>query len=258
MSSLLLLLALVPFIGDQLKFAIYPQLEPQAGRYLPGDSDVVAAAPPLESRVSRVAGEAQFDEARKLVADSPMLEEIAVTSNRLSAGSTNYARYAPNATVQTGPGLPSWQWNGYRLRWSGPVDADQSLRLVILPSWLVSSLRVLGVGLLLLFVGIVLADSAGRRWRLPGGLSIGRSAGSLLVCAIVALPVLPVESVRAQTPDAELLKELEARLTRAPVCAPRCAEVSSASVTAMGFPLQVSSAFTQDIGMKPAAATAQT
>ena len=228
-SGLLLLLALVPFIGDQLKFALYPQLEPQTSRYYSPETAMPAAPPPLESGV---AADAQPGRRKASLAESPRVEEIMVMGNRPASSSTNYARYAANATVQTGPGLPSWQWNRYGLRWNGPVDTGQSLKLIILPRWLVSLLRVFSVALLLGFAGIVLADAAGRRLRLPGGLSVGRTAASLLWAVIFALPIVPAEPAQAQLPDAELLEELEARLSRAPLCTPRCAEISSAAVAA--------------------------
>ncbi len=228
LSAALLVLALVPFLGNQLKLAVYPQLEPQVSAY--------RSAPTLEAQMMQDeidAGPAaspmptEADLASKRSLQSSALEEIVVTGARLSP--SNYPRYAANATVQTGPGLPSWQWNSYRLAWSGPVDAGQTLTLIILPRWLVSLLRVATVALLLAFAGALLAGASGRRWRLPGGLSVGRGAAVVLV-SIAATFALPADEALAQLPDPGLLKELETRLTRAPDCAPRCAEISAASV----------------------------
>jgi len=242
-SAVLLVLALVPFIGDQLRFALYPQLEPQAVAYydapgragttMPVDADDSPATLAVQpSKVQSV----EADEARRErpfgFAGTPALEEVVVTGSRLDTSQTNFARYAASAVVQTGPGIPSWQWNQYRLTWSGPVDAGQELRLVILPRWLVSVLRVLSVALLLLLAGVLLADVSGRRWRLPGGLTLGRGTAGLLLVAMLGTVTLSPRDALAEMPDAEILNELERRLTRTPECVPRCGELSSASVDA--------------------------
>ena len=149
-SVLFLVLALVPFVADQLRVAIYPQLEAQFGVYqfAPGRSSITGAIAPGAESVSPVAGtlqdlsrmemdeasmrqrEAQFRSSKSLDT-AAALEEIVVSAAKPSL-SSNYARYAPNAIVQAGPGIPSWQWNAYRLSWNGPVDAEQSLRLLVL------------------------------------------------------------------------------------------------------------------------------
>jgi len=50
-----------------------------------------------------------------------------------SYGYTNQAvdfdRIDPKAKVQTGPGLPQWQWRKVLLSWNGSVDAQQQLHL---------------------------------------------------------------------------------------------------------------------------------
>ena len=99
------------------------------------------------------------------------LEEMVLTR---SVPRQSFARYAPNAVVQAGPGIPSWRWNTYQLKWSGPVDPGQEVRLVVMPRWLVSTLRFAAVGLSLLFAGILAAEIVQRRWTLPGGLTLGR------------------------------------------------------------------------------------
>ncbi len=228
-SALLLVFALIPFIAGQLTVAIYPQLEPQYGYATPGrfaigpSAMVEPAAAPAEVQRARKQGEAM------LQADMPAesIEEIVVTGAKVT---TNYARYAPNAIVQAGPGIPSWQWNAYRLRWSGPVSAEQDLRLMILPRWFVTVARFAEVALLLAFAAAFAAEVLKRRINLPGGLGIGRSAGSLLVVGVLGM-TMAISPAEAQTPDRELLKELETRLLKPPECAPTCADVVAATVS---------------------------
>ncbi|MBT8446716.1 MAG: hypothetical protein KJO38_06190, partial [Gammaproteobacteria bacterium] len=239
-SVLVLVLMLVPFVAGQLRIAIYPQLESQ---YDPGFSVFPAAS----LQAPRAVLESQLDEpgpkTRRADADiaalRPMeaeqsLEEIVVTG-AMQKAPRRYSRYAPNAVVQAGPGVPSWQWNSYRLNWSGPVDAGQTLRLVILPRWAVTALRFVEVAMLLLFAAVLAAEIAGKRWRLPGGLSLGTARAPVVLAALVTtLGLATGDPAEAQTPDPELLRQLEVRLLEPPDCVPRCAEIASAVVEAHG------------------------
>ena len=54
-------------------------------------------------------------------------------------------------------------------------------------------------------------------------------------CAVkAALMLVSSPGAEAQTPDPELLRELEARLLEPPDCVPRCAEIAAAKVQARG------------------------
>ena len=242
-SAAMLVLTLVPFAANQLRVAMYPQLETQrsasvsysdAGRGgFARRADLAVIAPAQESGLMVEADGAARERAelrlqKNMVADS--LEEITVTANK-AASSYAFSRYAPNAIVQAGAGIPSWQWNSYQLSWSGPVDADQTMRLVILPRWLVSLLRILEVAFLLLFVAVLAAEILQRQIKLPGGLSFGRAAASGLAgLGLLMITMMPSQDAYAQTPDAEVLRVLEQRLLAAPECVPRCAEIVAADV----------------------------
>lgn len=237
-SAALLVLTLVPFIAGQLRIAIYPQLETQRHVYpmtqeadrFDTQPEVPAAAPGRARDQSALMAQkrlsSEFSERESLA-----VEEIVVTGANLLSGGASYSRYAPNAIVQAGAGIPSWQWNTYRLDWSGPVDSAQSMRLVILPRWLVSALRIVEVALLLLFVAVLAAEILQRPIKLPGGLRFGNAASAMLAAFLVSgLLLSPGQPAQAQTPDAEILKELENRLLRPPDCAPHCAEIVAADI----------------------------
>ncbi|MGI9202016.1 MAG: hypothetical protein ACR2QL_13215 [Woeseiaceae bacterium] len=242
-SAVLLVLTLVPFAANQLRVAMYPQLEPQ--RSMPAShaearrnelampATVAVNAPAREASLMTDLNDAERERVERMyqknmAADS--VEEVVVSANKV-ASSYAFSRYAPNAIVQVGAGIPSWQWNSYQLSWSGPVDADQTMRLVIMPRWLVSLLRIVEVAFLLLFVAVLAAEILQRQIKLPGGLSLGRAAASGLAgFGLLMITMLPSQEAYAQTPDAEVLQELEQRLLAAPECAPRCAEIVAAEV----------------------------
>ncbi|MGB5490543.1 MAG: hypothetical protein WBM76_06925 [Woeseiaceae bacterium] len=227
LSAAALVIALVPFVASQLRIALYPQLEPQYNQYqlydgaTPSSAVVVPAKPMADGTTRQLLMEST-------AAESDLIEELVVTQAKRSY---NFQRYAPNAIVQAGPGIPSWKWNSYSLRWNGPVDAQQTMRLIVLSRWLVTALRFAEVLLLLLFAGALAAEILNRQWRLPGGFKLGRSqAASLLAAGLLTSLMAVSPTAEAQAPDAELLKQLQQRLTEPPDCVPRCAEIVAANV----------------------------
>lgn len=218
LSLLLVVAPLVPFVAAELRTAIYPQLEPQAGRVgypqeEPASVDYLQSAPAPAAAPDRAVKSA--------------VEEITVTGSRIAS----YARYAPNAIVQAGPGRPAWRWNTYELEWSGPVDPARTLDLTILPRWLVSLLRCTAVLLLLALAAVFVLELLGRSWRdLPPR---GRAAGgapALLALLLAPFALSAPPPAAADTPSPEILEELGQRLLEPPPCTPRCAEVVAADV----------------------------
>jgi hypothetical protein len=202
------------------------------------------AATPAEGRFSDLQMEpAKMERRAAAQSEVSSLEEITGASSiRPEADRPKrYQRYAPNAIVQAGPGVPSWQWNSYRLSWRGPVDADQAMRLVVLPRWAVTSLRFFEVGMLLLFAAVLAAEITHKRWRLPGGLRLGSGQAANLLTAVTLAFLLSVSpTAEAQTPDSELLRELQTRLLAPPDCVPRCAEIVAADVAVRGDSVSIS------------------
>lgn len=229
-SLVALLLVLVPFVAGQLRIAIYPQLEPQPGvGQMAGFAGIDLEKREIDSFEPTAApGRGERMAMQSVAPASESLEEVVVVADKPAQ---RYARYAPNAIVQAGPGIPSWQWNTYQLDWSGPVDAGQTLRLVILPRWIVTVLRFVEVFFMLLFAAVLVAEIVGRRFALPGGLRLGAAPASSILAAGLMTVLMSVSPVaEAQTPDAEILRELQGRLLQPPQCTPRCAEIVAADV----------------------------
>lgn len=230
----------LPFAKTQLETALHPQLEDNGGY---AALQAVGALEVREAKKSMVApaNQAQQDEA---VSEAPappppapalatplahapssaprQLYSVVVTGSKISASSTPANETDSRSVIQAGSGEPSWNvGNNYRLTWSGPVTATQTMRLVIAPAWLVRLLRVVTLALLIVLLGRMARDllkPSGRRladWR-PW-----RAAAACLLLASTP------HFVHAQaTPNPNVLSELRSRLLEAPKCAPACAVVA--------------------------------
>lgn len=263
-SFIVLGLFLLPFMWMQVRYALYPQLERtgfmQAGwpatyneappvmanmaieeasatdAAAPAEAMAPAAAPPPEllykDRLSRQ------DDAR-IKAESSLRSNVGVTSGVFS--SNVLQKYAAGTVLQAGPGIPAWRYNSYAYSWSGPVEAADHVRFFYIGPATLFIWRLLGViALGVLFVWLAVL-SFGMQWRPPGMKSAAatRAAAGLPLLVLAGL-LVQSPSAQAQAPSDELLTELKNRLTQAPACAPRCADITAARVVVDGDRLEVS------------------
>ncbi len=264
---LALILIALPFAVSQIRQAIYPVLEhPYERVYMPGQDTRArvgyyapppATAPALAPAEEQVEQEAASNEAADVEVDKTMRfdQSISVRKGKASvmSGISSYdARqnavmskntaatlyeFDPKAIVQTGPGLPRWNWQSYALQWSGPVEHSQTMTL-----WLVSpAMNVLlnfARVALIVFAALCLAGLKLPRLRLPRG---GATAAVAILAGVFLFA--PHES-RAEGPtteavniDSRLLEELKKRLTAESDCHPACAEISRMTIDASGSSL---------------------
>ncbi len=83
LSAAALLVALVPFVANQLRIAIYPQLEPQYNQYQLYDRAVPASTPAERPGRTREGTAAQL-RSEAIIAESDMLEELVVSRSEAS------------------------------------------------------------------------------------------------------------------------------------------------------------------------------
>ncbi|MBN1336462.1 MAG: hypothetical protein JXB39_10920 [Deltaproteobacteria bacterium] len=241
-ASLLAILAV--FSYQQLRVGLFPVLEQPwnvAGQLVPDRFVELEQAQMKAEEAVLDKGVARGRLAEPLL--PPTASDLTLQS-RKAAPSKAYLslQYDPSSVVNTGPGLQEWSWRPVRLTWSGPVTRDHRATLVLFGPRLNLLLAILRVGLL---VALGLRLAGVRRIRLRRhGASIAAVAGvaAILTWPATALagrpgdipqaPDRPSPPAAPATPslshDGSLLAELEARLTRPPECAPRCAEAAQA------------------------------
>ena len=219
-----LIVIALPFMVQQVRTAIYPQLVPTGNGDYQGP-----AVPGAGMRV-----ETQMTDTHELVSAFKRAGKTAHKSQLSEQRQTSHrTRFLsdPDALIQTGPGLPAWQWQSVQLHWNGPVDRAQQIRL-----WLISPTMNLVLGLVrvvLLFLLIVVFLDL-RNWRRQLPISVTASAPALILALIL---LVPVQSLRAETsnpafPPQPLLEELQRRLLEPPPCLPHCADVSRLELAA--------------------------
>ena len=144
----------------------------------------------------------------------------------------------PRVAVQTGPGLPRWQWREQTLRWDGPVTREQQMRLWLAPPWLTALWNIAGLGLML----VVLLRLAG--WRSPQSAPSVAAMSVALLCLGLVSPAVDAaeppdsgdapaaQNLGPTAPPPALLDELRERLLAPPPCTPNCVVVPRMAVQA--------------------------
>jgi hypothetical protein len=221
LALLALVVIAVPFMVDQVRLGLYPQLEDIARYPVPVTAPAAPAPAEQALELATAVPEAAMDAAgavgekagRMLKrADAPLGDRMEVQRKRLS-------EVDPDALVQTGPGLPNWQWRRIPLGWNGPVQRDQQMTLTLLSPGMNLALNLARV-LLIAVLAVLLAG--GRLPKLPAMMA--GSAALWAVALVLPLLLIGPGPARADIPDPALLEELKTRLTAAPECLPECAQ----------------------------------
>jgi hypothetical protein len=212
-----LLVIAIPFMVEQVRWGIYPQLEPVRGaRGMVWDAGVEPVPPPSPSEEQQ---EPPAPSARKRKAPSPSLSLSEAYREKVDpAKEKTVLSQDPKALIQTGPGLPNWTWRAVTMKWNGPVARNQEIRLWLLSPAVNLVLAFVRVLLLALLVYLMLDLRQWKERGFAGAVAMG-------LCGLLFLPqgaVAAGDAVGFPPPD--LLKQLENRLLEPPDCLPGCAE----------------------------------
>lgn len=159
----------------------------------------------------------------------------ALPSKSAPAQLEQQAQQDPKAVIQTGPGVPRWEYASYSLDWVGPVEKGHEIRLWLLAPWMRALLALFAVGMSAWVAVVLLRAKTVLEPPQSGGRPPYRAAATAAFVLVFAA-ALPA---RAQTPSTELLNDLRNRLTRAPACAPACVTVSKLTARARGDELAI-------------------
>ena len=210
----------LPFMVSQVRMGIYPQLE-YPGQPIQFENRLMPASAPM---MAMNAARQQLGEISKTMRDKAEYESDRPEQNAYDSSSAiTLERIDPKAKVQTGPGLPQWQWHKVYLSWNGSVDAGQQLDL-----WYLSPRMTMGLNFLRMILVAILAllmFGVAEKW-VPK-LQLRSKSPLLLWFLVLPLLSLPSPKVYADYPSEALLTELKNRLgeVEIPDCLPGCAEI---------------------------------
>lgn len=214
----------LPFMVQQIRTAVYPQLAPI------GDRITQRPALPMADAIletQKTTAPASTKALKGRLSTTPYTQP----GGERPTAPKDWIASDPNALIQTGPGLPTWQWQSVRLHWNGPVDRTQKLRLWLISPILNLILGLLRVGLLLLLTAAFLDL---RNWRRYLPVPLRRTPAALMAALVMLspIPLLRAETAPAVFPPQTILDELRERLLEPPVCLPHCADMSRLELTA--------------------------
>nr|WP_305909815.1 hypothetical protein [Methylomarinum sp. Ch1-1]MDP4522752.1 hypothetical protein [Methylomarinum sp. Ch1-1] len=212
LSWLGLLVIAIPFMVDQVRVGLYPQLEKRWQPIAPSPYVLTDAA---QKKAEPMLAEQQA--AGRALSKSRSAYPMASYQDK----SVDFDRIDPDAKVQTGPGLPQWQWHKVHLSWNGRVDPSQQIELWYLSPPLTMLLNFLRVALVLVLSLLMFGV-------LDKKLKLSMPVWSLML--IMPMLAAPVEKVYADFPDQQMLDELKGRLLKAPDCVPDCAQIAAMKV----------------------------
>ncbi len=269
-AALLLVLLCLGFATAQIRAAIYPVLE-HGGfvefQHPVRQFELRADVKDTEARPMSPPENAENAPVMAVESNVPAFippPEISLNSARHKSSSTmayrapidaapapsQYRTIDTDAQVQTGAGLPTWNWQAHHLSFDGPVSKDQQVHLWLLSPWMVKSLTVLRLMLIAALLLCLLGKQGG-----SGDVEKGGAAGLfrrlikkfavrsptsvpgvalLILMGFVLQGLSPSQVAQAQTPSSEQLQQLQEKLLRPADCLPQCAEVSSLSVQVSG------------------------
>lgn len=224
LSVTVIILVSLPFMVQQARQGIYPQLEFPSYKVTPtsGGGQYYDQENALEE-LAQVAKE-NPRESEELTRETDGLG--AVGSFASEPRKQRIKAYDPDTKVQTGPGLPSWTWRSSQLSFNGPVVHDQMINLWLLSPMENRLLAFVRIALILALLACVLG------WKKGVNLKNFKTMLPLLATVVVMTITLPqaVMAEEVPIPDETVLQQLKQRLLAAPDCVPMCAASAAMQV----------------------------
>lgn len=262
-SFVVLALVVVPYMIDTIRTALYPQLERSYEYYgNTGFSGQVAttemaapAAPEAEMDVDTTMQQQVQNSSSNMVnriEKSIVNEEARKDYKAAKKSKVDLNALDPNSMIQTGPGLPNWQWSSVNFSWAGPIKPDDTMYLMLMNPTTTALWKFLGIALILVLAWRLVwprttptTPSTPQQWWQAFKQNPVQTLKSQFVLSLFALATVsvlsttPNQAVAEELPSEELLQTLRERLLAAPDCLPQCAQIESMHAQIQGDNLQL-------------------
>ena len=242
LSVSMLLIVLLPFLADQIRFTLYPQLEMEqsltSGRYgntygFISNSDSTEV---YEESPQSIAPMASLKKSK-----APRNQQnIVLTGSRIK-NSVLDSTYEQGAIIQAGKGKPNWGWQRANYSWNGPVDGSEEVKVTILSEVFVKILRITLILFSVLWLLAIFNKSMGLGNKLKklvqSPAKVSTTSAILFLFAGLTSYTPSVEA--SEYPSERLLNELRERLYPAPECSPDCVTLTQAKMSAKNKSLKL-------------------
>ncbi|MCA1800177.1 MAG: hypothetical protein LC650_02680, partial [Actinobacteria bacterium] len=256
--ALTMAVLLLVFSAQQIRSAVYPQLEIVSGSHSPH---------PQQKR-NIVRSDMRMEQARP--EGAKMLRAVAADNMTETAPPrVTHSSYSTSLETQTGPGIPTWNWRKISFDFNTSVVPGKRMKFLFSPPWMTRAGLVAGVLLALYMFGRICVALKPRKDSASTDTSgthtpphCGSQSTPLLIAGVLAGAMAFMcasnpahaqgqgqaqeqeqehrsgrsapDSVEFQSsgsiPSMEMLEELRRRLTQAPECAPDCAALQRVQV----------------------------
>lgn len=258
-----LIIISLPFMVNQIKHSIYPQLEypwRAMDRTLQGSMQKTSKVNKIHKTAPVKMKTSSHVEQRLVkpgivgkMKEDGIRGKSYITSYSTGASSQRQAllsvkEFDSNAQIQTGAGMPVWTWNKVRFAWNGPVKKDEIMKFVFISpqiNMLLGFIRVILLGLLIygvsgvkfskqggfdcsnLKTNLKIGLKPGLKTNLKDSLKTGINTGGLGIILLMFICLFTAIPANADSsfPSDKLLNELKLKLieNKKPDCAPDCA-----------------------------------
>ncbi|VAW61809.1 hypothetical protein MNBD_GAMMA10-2199 [hydrothermal vent metagenome] len=266
--SALLIIIILPFMVQQVRTALHPQLEfynmsAESSRFglmemsaEPVQMPAMSSPQPEDATnvLNSQNAEAQGMENFPREQQSPRKRARSFTYNapkypaKKASTRKKLASIDPDAMIQTGPGLPAWTLHPYALYWDGPVQKSQQISMLLLSPAMLAAFKVIQLIFILLLTWRLLDIPSFKLPSLPTkptsngseksadasskNNTPSNSASQLSVVALLTgllFNILP-SPAQAAFPTQAMLDELREELTQPAQCLPQCASIETMSI----------------------------
>lgn len=236
LSLIALMIMLIPFLINQMRLSLHPQLDHYYRTNITPSYDKYSSQQ-KKAEMSPIAYEQTYN-TLNAVQRAPIMEQsvqsqdnVKYEENRISVSGSRLKRsdmlnhYQQGAILQAGRGTPNWNFNQVALSWDGPITADQDYQLYLITP----PIRVLWRLLLIItstYWFICMVKTVIKRKT--------KDSNNLSVNALIftTLSLLSFATFSGNFPEQKLLQELQSRLNPKALCIPNCATIESANIEA--------------------------
>jgi hypothetical protein len=243
LGLVIVVLSFLPFAVQQVRLSIYPQLE-KSNRIQVNSN----------SREQAMFDDSSNELMMSEMQSAPMMLEKSVNKVRAMSSSKEISskdtyveydtNYQENEVIQTGPGMPNWQWNYASINLTSPVVSGQKIKILIMPPWLNRILHLLSVLMFVLLAWLFFKgqkeqdldntnDTPAKKVEATDASQASTTAKlSVTVLALlISFSVVQPQPAMASYPDQSLLDEYYQRLSAKDICYPDCVAINQLLVT---------------------------